>query len=527
MLTRKLTAVGLALSLMGCNDGFLATAPTDQIPVEGFWRTEQDAVLATTGLYPFLYGHPQVTDFDAASDNAWSQKTFSGWYPIGNGTADASSGVPAGFWYDSYRAIRRANEVLANIDKISAIAPARKSRLKGEARFHRAYHYNLLVNLFGDVPLVLQPLGLTEGKLPRTPTSQVVDQILADLDFAAGVLPPTYAGEDDGRVTKGAALALKARAALYARRWQVASAAAQAVIDLKLYSLQPIYRDLFTYKNAGSAEIILDKRYLKGLRSHNVFRRLAPRSAQGVSDIVPLRDLVDAYDMSDGTTIATSPLYSPQPDSMYLNRDPRMYATLLYPGATFAGKVYNSRPSCLTANPCSNTADQVLKDFNATATGYQVLKYVDEADKASPDNSAINFILIRYADVLLMYAEAQIEQGITDATVLGAINAVRARAGMPAIAAGLSQADLRDVVRHERRIELALEGLRLFDIRRWGIAETVMPGQHYGIEFLDLTGARQKIPADNRRFTAPRDYLWPIPSKELDLNPLLKQNPGY
>ncbi|GAC1516841.1 MAG: RagB/SusD family nutrient uptake outer membrane protein [Gemmatimonadaceae bacterium] len=520
MTNRYIPALGLALSLVACNDGFLTTAPPDQVPVEGFWRTEQDAVLATTGLYPYLYGHPQVTDFDAASDNAWSQKTFSGWYPIGNGTADASTGTVAGFWNDSYRAIRRANEVLTNIDKVPTIAPALKARLKGEARFHRAYHYTMLANLFGDVPLVLRPLGLTEGKVNRSPVATVIDQVLADLDSAAAALPIKYSAADDGRVTKGAALALKARAALYASRWQDASNAAQAVMALNVYSLQPNYRDLFTYKNAGSPEIILDKRYLKSLRSHNVFRRLAPRSMQGESDIVPLRELVDAYDMNDGLPIATSPLYNPHPDSMYLNRDPRMYATLLYPGATFAGAVYNSRPS-------SPTADRVLNDFNATATGYQFLKYVDETDKSTPTNSSINFILIRYADVLLMYAEAQIALGIADATVLDAINRVRARAGMPAIASGLTLDQMRDVVRHERRVELALEGLRLFDIRRWRIAETVMPGQKLGIDFFDAAGVKKTIPADNRRFTVPRDYLWPIPSKERDLNPSLTQNPGY
>ncbi len=536
--------LGLGVALAGCNDDFLTTVPPDQVSNANFWRTEQDAILAVNAIYPMLYGFEGdrgALYLDNASDNAWQSQAFGGWYATGNGTLDANAGVPAAFWNDSYRAIRRANELLANIDRIQFPTPGLQDRLKGEARFLRAYHYNMLVNLFGDVPLVLTPITVAEGQAARTPAADVVDQILVDLDFAAGVLPISYPPADRGRATKGAALALKARAALYASRWQVAADAAQAVMALGVYSLYPNYRNLFTYAGEGSAEVISDEQFVQNLRTHAAFREFGPRSAGTLSRSVPLRSLVDDYYMTDGLPITQSPLYQSHPDSQYLNRDPRLAATMLIPGApcsfcvSVPPGIFNSRPDSVTW--ARRGADMVRRDIDATATGFTMLKYVDPADAGgNMANSGINIILIRYADVLLMYVEAKVELNQhTDAMVETAFNLVRSRAGMPTVAVtGLAQAQARDLVRHERRVELALEGLRLFDIRRWRIAEQVMQGQSYGFDYFDQpsgaapgTGTQRTYLAELRRFAAPRDYLWPIPSRELGLNPNLTQNPGY
>jgi hypothetical protein len=382
--------------------------------------------------------------------------------------------------------------------------------------------------------LIITPITLGEGRaLTRTPRGEVVAQILSDLDIAIGVLPISYSGADRGRVTRGGALALKARAALYAAGWEqnhggnqaraaelyrTAADAAAAVRDLGIYTLQPNYADLTRYAGNNSTEIIFADLRVKNGRGHGSFNWLAPRSLQGGSDVTPLRALVDAYQMTDGLPISSSPLFDP--NNPYVNRDPRMYSTLLYPGATFGDITFNSLPG-------SGTPDEVRNDFNATSTGYQFIKYVDLADRADRGNSGIHFILIRYADVLLMYAEAKIELNEADGSVYDAINLVRTRGGMPAVAPGsLSQATLRDLLRYERRVELAMEGLRIFDIRRWKIAEVVMPGQHFGIDYMDA-GQKQTIPADNRVFNPTRDYLWPIPQTEIELNPSLTQNPGY
>jgi hypothetical protein len=507
-----LLGLGLSVALAGCDDAFLTKVPPDQLSNASFWKQEKDAVLAVNAMYPMLDGWDYLY-YDAASDNAWAQKSFSDWYPIGNGTVDASNGEINNEWYDSYRAIRRVNEFLAHVDEIKEMDEDLRARLKGEALFHRAYHYTMLANLYGDVPLVLTDIDIEDAKTAtRTPRSQVIDQVLQDLDDAAAVLPVTYDAADYGRVTKGAALALKARAALWDGRYDVAAQAAKAVMDLSVYSLEPNYRDLFTYAGEGSPEIIYADQRLQDQRSQSAFSTFGPHSMQGGSDVTPLRSLVDAYETVDGSPV--------DPDHPYENRDPRMYATLLYPGAVFDGEVYNSLPD-------SPTADRVKADFNTTATGYQFIKYVDPADRANPSNSGINLIVMRYAEVLLTYAEAKIELNQIDASVYDAINAVRGRAGITLITPGKSQAELRDIVRHERRVEFAGEGLRLFDIRRWKTAEDVMPGQSYGISYIDENGQEQKIPADNRIFDPARDYLWPIPLKELDLNPGLGQNPGY
>jgi starch-binding outer membrane protein, SusD/RagB family len=509
--------LGLSLTVAGCDDDFLSTIPPDQLSDAVFWTQEKDAVLAVNALYPMNNAVQLVIRMEGASDNGWAQKSFDDWYPVGEGSMQPTSVVPNNIWNNAYRAIRRANEVLANIDRIPQISAQLKERLKGEARFHRAYHYNILTSLYGDVPLILDPIDIQQGReITRTPREQVVAQVLQDLDFAAGVLPVSYGSADRGRATRGAALAFKARAALYASQWQVAADAAKAVIDLGVYTLHPRYADLTRYAGENSAEIILADERVATLRNHGSFSWLAPRSMQGNSDVTPLRGLVDAYQMTDGRSITESPLFDPS--NPYANRDPRMYATLLYPLAEFGGAVYNSLPG-------SPTADEVRRDFNSTSTGYQFIKYVDLADRGNPGNSGIDFILMRYADVLLMYAEAKIELNQIDGTVINAINQARTRAGMPAINGG-SQAQLRDIVRYERRVELAMEGLRAFDILRWRIAHEVMPGQHWGIDYVE-NGEVKRIPAQNRFFDANRDYLWPIPQRERDLNPGLTQNPGY
>jgi starch-binding outer membrane protein, SusD/RagB family len=511
-------SVGFALVAAGCDDEFLTTLPPDQVSGAVFWQQQKDAELAVNALYGTNDAQLISVRMDAASDNAWAQKSFDAWYDVGQGAALPTNAVFNNVWNTAYTGIRRANEILENIDRIPTINPATlRDRLKGEATFFRAYHYNNLVNLYGDVPLVLGPISIEEGRAAtRTPRAQVVDQILKDLDYAASVLPNTYNAANRGRVTRGAALGYKARAALWAGRWQDAANAAQAVINMNQYSLHPNYADLTRYAADNSAELIFTDMREKGVRAHGAFGWFGQRSLQGVSDITPLRELVDAYQMRDGLPITQSPLYDAA--NPYANKDPRMSATLLVPGDSYCGTLFNSRPG-------SGTVDEVRADFNSTSTGFQFTRYVDCADRNDRGNSGIDFILMRYAEVLLTYAEAKIELNQVDQSVFNAINAVRTRAGMPAVNSG-NQASLRDLVRYERRVEFVLEGLRIHDIRRWGIAEQVMAGQKYGINYVDAGQVRRWI-ADNRRFNPQRDHLWPIPQRERDLNPNLAQNPNY
>lgn len=537
-------ALGLALVATGCDDDFLTTAPPDAISDEIFWQQEKDAVFALTSVYSLNNAFTTVIWLESAADNAWAQKSFEDWFPIARGAVNSASAATAGIWNNAYEAIRRANEILANIDRIPEMDEELRTRLKGETYFHRAYHYNILVNAFGDVPLILEPITLAESReLTRTPRAQVIQQVMSDLDQAISALPSTYPATERGRVTRGAALALKARAALYAAGWEQnhfgdasaadnfytqAAEAAKAVIDEGFYSLEPDYHNLTRYAGNNSNEIIFEDIRLPPERGHGAFSTLGPNSLQGGNSVVPLRALVDAYQMANGLPIS-DPASGYDPDNPYLDRDPRLYSTLLYPpspggapGAIFEGDGYSAEYNSL---PDSPTADRVAKDFNTTATGYNFIKYVNLEDRDDRGNSGVHLILIRYAEVLLTYAEAKIELNQIDQSVYDAINVVRTRGGMPEVS-GLSQAALRDIVRYERRIEFAMEGLRLWDIRRWKTAEDVLNGQTFGIDYIE-GGEKQAIPADDRIFDPAKNYLWPVPLTEIERNANLTQNAGY
>jgi tetratricopeptide (TPR) repeat protein len=429
--------------------------------------------------------------------------------------------------------VARANILLGNIDRIPAgkIDPTRKARYIAEAKALRGVLYTYLVGLFGNIPMPLVPMTDEEARqLANSTPTQVYDQIIKDLDEAAAVLPASYTGNDQGRMTKWAALAFKARAALYAGRYQLAADAAKQVIDANVYALNPDYGQLFLYAGENSKEIIFAHNYAKSTQAagqnNNIFGEYGPPTNSAAGRVVPIRQLVDAYLMKDGLPITTSPLYNPKAwtpaDTLNYtsNRDPRLAFTVLYPGAPWDGGTFDSRPRGISTKP--EAID--LGNENVSVTGFNIRKYIDLTDKTDRGNGGINAILMRYADVLLMYAEAKFELGQNDAAALAAFNLVRARVGMPALAT-LTRGD----VRLERRVELAFEGLRLFDIRRWKIAEQVMPAPAAcGIDYINAAGAtvRQCQPASARQFPA-RAYLWPLPQAELDLNPNLKQNPGF
>jgi hypothetical protein len=352
---------------------------------------------------------------------------------------------------------------------------------------------------------------------------QIWDFISSELTESAALLPNTQA--DKGRITKGAALGLKARALLYAGRFAEAATAAKQVMDMKVYSIYPNYSNLFTYAAENNAEVILDIEFVKDIYSNNIFFIMGPfsqKNSQGRN--TPTKNLVDAYQMKNGKNI-TDPSSGFDPYNPYANRDPRLGYSIYVAGDVLPdNKIYNSKPN-------SGTADAVGFSFQSTNTGFNVEKYINKEDLVQPANGGVNIILMRYAEILLTYAEAKIEANQLDQTVLNAINAVRQRpdVAMPPITTLGSQAEMRAIVRKERLVELAFEGLRFFDIRRWRIAENVMPGKIYGMTYADPNGALKtiEVQAWTNSFDKSRDYLWPIPQKERELNPGLGQNPNW
>jgi len=507
-----------------CSKNLLETIPNDRISSEIFWKTDHDAQLAANAVYTFLDDVPTYFSWDGMSDIGHTNIPFNVYAIIELGQHDALNQVIFDFWTNSYAGIRSANTFLQNVDRVETVNPQGIAILKGEVSVLRAYYYMRLAALYGDIPLVTTEITLEESRnLTRTPVAEVWDFVSAQLDEAAQVLPTTQ--DETGRITKGAALALKARAMLWAGRYADAATAAKQVIDLGVYSIYPSYEKLFTYEAENNSEVIFDKQFVKDVYRNNIFGYMAPYSQKSSnSHFVPLKKLVDAYQMKNGKEIS-DPSSGFDRKNPYENRDPRLRYSMYVLGDVLPdGQVYDPRPG-------SNTSDAVDFTYLSTSTGFNLKKYINKDDFVQPGNGGVNLILVRYPEVLLTYAEAKIEMDEMDQSVVDAINAIRERpdVDMPLLISIGSQSEMRAIVRHERMVELAFEGLRYFDIRRWKIAESVIPGKIYGMTYEDDNGNLKTIDIQSfdKSFEANRDYLWPIPQKERELNPNLTKNPNW
>ncbi|TDB67907.1 RagB/SusD family nutrient uptake outer membrane protein [Arundinibacter roseus] len=497
---KKYSLLLLSFLLNACSQSILDVNPTDRFTDQTFWQTEEHAVAGLNAIYNSLFGGSLhggqiMGELEAATPNAYAYQSATG--NIARGIHDASNTpIINTRWNQAYAGIGRANTLLERIPAIQ-MSETNKKRYIGEAKFLRALYYFDLWSVYGGVPVIVSAPDAEQGTLPRNSADEVLAQILKDLDEAAADLPKTYSGNDRGRATSGAALALKARTLLYASRWAEAAAAAKSVMDAKTYTLFPDFRGLFMQENEGNTEVIFDVQYKNPEYVHG-----NDINYDQFNGFAPVLDLVNDFYMIDGKPITSSPLYNPA--KPYENRDPRLNATIMTVGSMFKG-----RPVIATTYP---------------QTGFGLKKGTTYKDNEAPpagkvDNiSDLNNIVLRYGEVLLNYAEAQNEATGPDASVYEALNLLRARAGMPAFPAGLSKDQMRQEIRHERRIETAGEGLYYFDIRRWRIAEVVMNS-----EAKNWLGNR----VDTRTFDPARDYLWPIPTTATQLNQNLTQNPGY
>lgn len=511
------------LVLTACDKDLLNKVPNDRISNDIFWKTEADAILGANAAYNNL-DDLQIFFWDGISDIGHVNATTSLVAEFVRGQHTSLTPRVRAEWAARYDGIFAANTFFANIGKVQGANPQVITRLHGEVRTLRVYHYIQLASVFGDVPLITAPIDIATGKtIARTEVSKIWDFVAEELDKAVTELPVTQA--EKGRITKGAALALKARAMLRANRLQQAADAAKAVIDLNTYTLYPAYKNLFTYAAESNSEVILEKGFLTGTYSHNVFQLMAPYSQKSsFTTYVPTKTYVDAFEMKNGKAI-TDPTSGYNPATPYANRDPRLGYSIYVQGDVLPNNTIY-RPT-----PGSGAPDAVGSTFLATSTGFNVKKYINATDFVTPATSGLNIILLRYAEVLLTYAEAKIELNQIDASVYKAINDIRQRADvmMPVIAPGRTQAELRAIVRNERIVELGFEGLRYFDIKRWKLAENVYTGKIYGMTYTNAAGnlVTVEVPAIQRAFSGNRDYLWPIPFEEILLNSNLTQNPNY
>jgi hypothetical protein len=345
------------------------------------------------------------------------------------------------------------------------------------------------------VPITLQPETYGNPKRAKNTKEEVIRVVLDDLDFAISKLPDVAY---TGRAVKGSALGLKARVLLFNSRWQEAATTAKQIMDAGKFSLSNSYYGLFVKpgQNANS-EIMFSIKYLLP----NMFHTMDYMYGWDQWELIqPVQNLVDAYEATDGKPVSQSSVYNPA--TPFVNRDPRLKLTVYVPGD----------PWKYSPNGLFDPA----KDGN-NKTGYNLKKYLDtlRAPAGYATQSDQDFVLLRYADILLMYAEAQNEASGPDQSVYSAVNAVRARPGinMPPLPQGLTQDQMRQRIRNERRVELAFEGLRYFDLLRWKIADVVIP------QIVNPGGVKRKFEQKN--------YVWPFPQSEIDIDPDLKQNTGY
>ncbi|MFH6989431.1 RagB/SusD family nutrient uptake outer membrane protein [Flavobacterium collinsii] len=524
-----------ALSLASCQDDFLEKMPKDAYSDASLWSSKADATAALNGCYAGWESGANIIGDDCFTDNGFDQFGWDGYEPMASGLISPGDEWFPNFW--SYKTIQRCNWFLSNVDKtpVSSLNEDLKNRMKSEVRFLRAYQYYKMTVYYGDVPLVKTSLTPAESKtISRTPKEEVVAFIISELNEITSLLPVNYSGSDIGRITKGAALGLKARIQLIQGDYAGASATSAALMTAPFtYTLFPKFEELFRPINHDNQETLLNCQSLKDLNSEWYPIAYAPKSKGGWSSYVPTQSLVDTYETINGKTIEEDAAYDPlQP---YKKRDPRLDMSIIRPGSLYMGSYFN---------PYEGDDDYNLAMDNTSQTGYNLKKYISNLDDyrgtdfgTDIDNVGGAVMVIRYAEVLLTYAEAKIELNQLDQSVYDAINKVRSRAGMPNVdkAVYSNQTKMRELIRRERRVELAFEGLRFVDTRRWKIAEQVMPGTVKGIleGSVDASNGNLTLKPNTtkvvttRVFSNPKHYVLPIKQKEIDINKNLKQNPSY
>lgn len=527
--------------------------PLDSPSSSTFYSNKTEMDLAVAALYnPGLY----IEDSEEFTDNFWDRTSVGN--EIIHGTSTNQSGNFLNLWTPCYKAIARANGVLDNINKPQDVTAAYRAQAAAQARFVRAYMYYALVVKFGAVPLITTTETLQQSyKQTRTPVATIQKFVYDELDYAASVLPASYSSGLQ-YFTKGAALGIKARFALDMSDWATAADAASKVMALNVYKLYPSYRNLFLKAGEHSSEIMMSFPRSAAYNITYSIQYTISRLAGGYASNIPTLELIDSYECTDGNTIDKSPLYNYK--KPFANRDPRLGATIVTPDSTFLGYVFENHPdSTLVFSTKANKKVTNADNKNSTNpfasyTGYLFKKTIDDSQLANYAAVDLDQIVMRYAEVLLIYAEAKTEQGQIDQSVLDAVNMVRARAYGVSLAATTAypavkttdQTALRRIIRRERRVEFAFEGLRYQDLLRWKLAEKAFNKPVYGIPVNKAdypfpgtpTFDADDIPSysafasklsviDQRSFNPAKNYLWAIPYAELALNPGLGQNPNW
>lgn len=582
------------LLLSSCSDDFLETEPSTEFSETAVWN---DPALVETFINQIYYRLDEPLTDGRMKANYVDEAHYRGNSAAFNfnNSVITSDNLPGWgvsryrSWNDLYKTIRYCNIFLEKVDEVpfsDALVDGKteRDRMTGEVHFLRAYLYHFLTSVYGGVPIITEVYDLdAEFNIARNTYEECVNFIVEECDKAAGLLPDEHTGDNIGRASRGAALALKSRVLLYAAsdlyntsvfsgypnpeligytggdrtaRWQAAKDAAKAVIDLGLYQLYKPEPGPGDSVARNITEIFLSKHteediFVKFFTTPMAQRfglYTSPNGYHGWGANAPIGELVDDFEMADGTKFNwNDPAHAASP---YQNREPRFYATILYNGApwrerpddakgldpfnrvqTGVWQTWDEAAGKMVEVYGVDTRKSTVEDWNGSYTGYYCRKYVDPAIEAQYVRQAVTWRFIRYGEILLNYAEACIELG-EEEEARTYINKIRRRAGLPPVTE--SGADLRERYRNERRIELAFEDQRFYDVRRWVIGPEAYQPIHVAKVVYELQ-------PDHTTATVPtvthepfethswedKAYFLPIMRVEMNKNNLLIQNPGY
>lgn len=553
--------------------------PGDQMSGQTFWKTEEHARQAAVGMYaamkePWCFG--MEFTFDMCSDIA---DGTSPWADISRGNTFASnSGGVANHWQYLYELVHRTNTVIRNVEGMP-ISRETIDRVTGEAKFLRAMAYFRMLNCWGDVPYYDESCDINmefaDLKAPRTSGPEILGHILDDLDDAIAKLPVRWDDSDLGRATKGAAYALRGKVYLYNQEWRKAIADFEEVVYDKTYNfgyaLHPDYNELFRlYNGRHSNEMIFSIQSIDGnvpgyaLDIVSYFGNKSTMRLIAGNRIVPSTTLADMYENLDGTPFDWNEVFAGFNEGgsevrrrymqvaidqastrvtdllecdttrvmdAYRNRDPRLCLNLITPYSHYLGTDAGSVPmdkQFVLADPSKGGAPMEAMAFIRNSEGWNSYfwrKWIPTGNLdgywGEYNRTPYEFPLIRLGDVILMLAEAYNEEGMTDKAV-AEVNKIRSRVGMPGLNSGLawlavgSKEEMAERIRRERAFELAGEGQRYWDLKRWGLLEASVRNATDIFGDLMYTRSYQQ-----------RHELWPIPLEEMDRNPNLVQNKGW
>ncbi|MGM9788402.1 MAG: RagB/SusD family nutrient uptake outer membrane protein [Candidatus Cryptobacteroides sp.] len=551
----------LALGLSSCNDDFLECPPRDVLTDASYWQTEEHVRNVANSFTASLQGKYWLNITEIPGDSApWAVPAA--FRTIGGGNYTTETSQINSIWVTAYNNIGKVNYYLNNYHRAVKVSEEVRERYAAEAYFYRAYNYWILTTFFGDVPYITDVLSVESPDVyrGRDPRKTVIESITKDLEDHYKNLPEYIpaASKEFGRISQCAALALLSRIYLYNEMYEEAVDACERAMANPYYGVystghpESDYMDMFNYtarasRNAANNEILLSYVYNYELgesarTSHNLSRECwVPND---YARFVPTNSMIEAYLTADGQIWDPSTVNTYE--EVFQNRDPRMGQSILPPGTPWEGggdgdilnddnSIFKYPKLVLDKRSCS------------TYTGYYMRKYVEPSTVQYVGHDDNDIVILRYAEVLLNYAEAKEMLGtLTQTDLDNSINLLRTRVGMVPMKLDNLPAgsDIRTEIRRERRVELFFEGHRFFDIIRWkqgellaedllGVNKRWLDQSRLSVDLNRLTwktkkGEQYLLLEEGRQFNPDKHYLFPVPFKQMQLNPnLAPQNPGW